>query len=393
MGRDFRRLWLSYAVSTAGTRLAFDAFPLVAVLVLHAGATEVALLSAAGLAVGAVLAAPVGPWVEFRRKRPVMVAMDVLRCLVLLTVPAAHLFDMLTYAQLVVVSVVVAVANIAFTSASGACLKSLVRPELLLAANGRFEATAWTATALGPPAGGVAITLFGPMLTVLADAVSYLLSAVGVLAIRGREPAPRPTTRRDARELGDGWRHILRHPLLRPLFLNTVAVNALIMAPAPLLVVLLVGELDFATWQYGLVFGLPCVGGLVGARLARPLVARFGEGHVLRVFGVARVCWPVALAFVPAGTAGVVVVIVVELGLITCMGVFNPLFATYRLRHTSDGRVARVLSAWTISSRAGTAVATLLWGLLGGLVGTRIAIGLAGVLLLCTPLLLPRSPG
>ena len=50
--------------------------------------------------------------------------------------------------------------------ASGAFLKTLVRPDDLLIANGRFESTTWTATALGPPLGGAAIGLFGPVTTV-----------------------------------------------------------------------------------------------------------------------------------------------------------------------------------------------------------------------------------
>ena len=60
-------------------------------------------------------------------------------------------------------------------------------------------------------------------------------------------------------------------------------VNGLIMATAPLLAVLMLGELGFAPWQYGLAFAAPCVGGLLGSRLARRLVARFGQHRVLRV--------------------------------------------------------------------------------------------------------------
>src|SRR3954464_9398555 len=141
MGRQFGWLWAAFAVSAVGTWLAFDAFPLIAVLVLHAGATGVALLAAAGRAVGAVVAVPLGPWVEFRRKRPVMVAMDLTRFAALLTVPAAYALGRLSLAQMVVVSVVIAAANIAFRAASGAYLKSLVRPEHLLVANARFEST------------------------------------------------------------------------------------------------------------------------------------------------------------------------------------------------------------------------------------------------------------
>ncbi|MET9824196.1 MULTISPECIES: MFS transporter [Streptomyces] len=392
LGRRFGWLWGAYAVSTFGTRLAFDAFPLIAVMVLDAGPGRVAALAAAGLAVGAVVAVPLGPWVEFRRKRPVMIGTDLLRCAVLLSVPLAYAFGRLGFAQLLVVSVVVAAADITFRAAAGSCLKALVRPPDLLTANGRLEATTWTATMLGPPVGGAAIGLFGPVVTVAVDAVSHLLSALGIRAIGGGEPRPRraDVPRLRAGDLLDGWRYVLDSPVLRPLFLNTVLVNALIMATTPLLAVLMLGDLGFAPWQYGLAFAVPCVGGLVGSRLARPLVARFGEHRVLVTSGVLRVCWPVGLAFVGPGTAGLVLVMVVEFGLITSVGVYNPVFATRRLELTPADRVARTLSAWTISGKLTTAALTAVWGLLAGFVGTRTAVALAGVLMLATPLLLPR---
>lgn len=272
LGRQFGWLWAAYGVSTFGTWLAFDSFRLIAILVLHAGATEVSLLAAAGLAVGAVVAVPLGPWVEFRRKRPVMVAMDLIRFAALMSVPAAFALGRLSFAQLLVVAVVVGAADIAFTAASGACLKALVRPEDLLVANGRFESTTWTASVLGPPLGGAAIGLFGPVMTVVANAVSYLLSAAGIRAIGGEEPRPVRTGAPHFRvgELLDGWRYILAHPALRPLFFNTVLVNGLIMATSPVLAVLMLRDLGFAPWQYGLAFAVPCVAGLL--LLATPLL-------------------------------------------------------------------------------------------------------------------------
>jgi MFS family permease len=382
-------LWAAYTVSTFGTWLAFDAFPLIAILVLHARPIEVSLLAAAGLAAGAAVAVPLGPWVEFRRKRPVMVAMDLTRFAALLSVPAAFALGWLGFVQLLVVSVVVGAADIAFKAASGAYLKSLVGPADLLAANGRFESTTWTATMLGPPLGGAAIGLFGPVTTVVADAVSFLLSAAGIRAIGGHEPRPRRTEPR-AGDLLDGWRYILTHPALRPLFCNTILVNGLIMATAPLLAVLMLGRLGFAPWQYGLAFAAPCVGGLIGARLAGRLVARFGRHKVMRTAGALRACWSLGLAFVGPGVAGLVLVIAVELGLITCMGVFNPVFATYRLDQTAPDRVARTLSAWSVTSSVTIAALTALWGLLADITSPRTAIAVAGVLILTTPLLLPR---
>jgi MFS family permease len=392
LGRDFRWLWAAYATSTVGTWLALDAFPLIAVLVLHSTTAQVSFLSAAGLAVGALIAVPLGPWVEFRRKRPVMIGSDLVRLAALMSVPATYAFGLLTFPQLVVVAIVMAAANIVFTAASGACLKALVRPEDLLAATSRFETTTWTATVVGPPAGGAAIGMFGPLTTVVANAISFLLSALGIRAIGGHEPHPPRTSRRfTMSDVIDGWRYILRHPRLRPLFFNTSLVNGLIMATSPLLAVLLLREMGFSPWQYGLAFGIPCIGGLIGSRLARPLAARFGRHQVMLVSGIARVCWPMGLVLVQPGPAGLLLIIAIEFGLITSMGIFNPLFAAYRLEHTDTGHAARTLSAWSITSGATIAVLTFLWGIVATVAGTRAAIGIAGVLILGTAALLPRS--
>jgi hypothetical protein len=186
--------------------------------------------------VGAAVAVPLGPWVEFRRKRPVMVVMDLTRFAAVMSIPAA--------------------------------------------------------IALGPPLGGAAISMFGPVTTVVADAVSYLLSALGISAIRGTEPRAVRTDplRLRVGDLLEGRRYILRHRTLRALFFNTTLVNGLIMATSPLIAVLMLGHLGFKPWQYGLAFGVPCIGGLIGSRLARPLVARFGQHKVMLTAGALRAC-------------------------------------------------------------------------------------------------------
>jgi MFS family permease len=392
LGRPFGWLWGAYGTSALGTWLAFGAFPLIAVRVLGAGPAEVAALSSVGAAVGAVVAVPLGPWVEFRLKRPVLITMDLVRCAALLTIPLAFAFGVLSFLQLLLVSVVVAAADITFRAASGAYLKTLLPAEHLLVANARFESTSWTTTIVGPPLGGLAIGLLGPVATVVADAVSYLLSALGIRAMGGHESPPeaRKATRLRARDLLDGWRHILADATLRPLFFNTALFNGLVMAAQPLLTVLMLGPLGFAPWQYGLAFAAPSVAGLLGSRLARPLVARFGGHRVLLVTGALRALWPVGLACVGSGTGGLLLVMGVEAGLIFCCGVFNPVQATWRLERTPAGRVTRTLSAWAVTTKASTALLTAVWGLLGALLGPRTAIGLAGLLLLATPLLLPR---
>jgi MFS family permease len=392
LGRQFGWLWAAYAVSAYGSALGFGALPLIAVLVLHASPAQVSALSAIGPAVGALIALPLGPWVEFRRKRPVMIAMDLTRFAAMMTIPVAYAVGCLGFAQLLVVSAVVATAKIAFNAAGGAHLKALVRPDDLLVANARFESTTWSSIAIGPPLGGAAIGLFGPVATVVADALSYLLSALGITAIRGREEHPQRTDKRRARtgELLEGWRHILAHPGLRALYLNNLLVAGLIMATEPLLAVLMLRDLGFPPWQYGLAFAAPCLGGLIGSRLARRVVARYGQHRILRAVGTLRAIWLIGLANVAPGVAGLATVMAVELAIITSMSLYNPVLATYRLEHTPQDRTARTLSAWSISNSASIAIFCALGGLLADATSPRTAITVAGLLILASPLLLPR---
>jgi len=392
LGSSFGWLWSAYAVSTYGTWIAFGAFPLIAVRVLHSPAFAVSLLGAAGLAVAAIVAVPFGPWVEHQAKRPVMIAMDLIRFLAMASVPIAYLLGLLSYGQLLVVSVICGTASIAFTAASGAYLKHLVKKDHLLVANGRFEGTSWVATAAGPPIGGALIVLLGPVTTVAADAFSYLLSALGVFRIRGGDVAtPRdPATRVRATDLLNGWRFILQDSVLRRLFHNSVTVSGLIMATSPLLAVLLLGQYHFPAWQYGLAFGIPALGGFAGARLSARLVARYGRHRVMIVSGWLRSIFPLGLAFTQPGIPGLLTVIIVEGLLITCMGIFNPINATERLQRTPADHAAQVLTAWSISSKLAQAMLMVIWGILATLTSPLTAITISGILLLATPLLLPK---
>ena len=199
LGRRFGWFWAAYAVSAFGTWLAFGAFPLIAILVLHAGPAEVAALAAAGLAVGAAgrgAARAVGGVppqaagddrdgpdpVRGADERPRRVRARPARAS-----PSSWLSRSSSPRP-----------TSPSRAASGAYLKALVPPEDLLVANGRFESTTWTATALGPPLGGAAIGLLGPVTTVAGQrgqlpALGRWASAPSAGASRiPRAPAARP---------------------------------------------------------------------------------------------------------------------------------------------------------------------------------------------------------
>ena len=342
---------------TFGTWLAFRyAFAVIAIIVLHAGATEVSLLKAAGLAVGAIVALPLGPWVKFSRKRPVMVAMDLARFTAVISIPLAFALGRLGFAQLLIVSVIVAAADIAFRAASSTYLKSLVKADDLLIAQRALRVHHLDRHRHGTPARRRRHQPVRP--GDRGGGRCHQLPVVGCKAFArsvGREPRQNCGERcpQAARPDLDGWRYILAHPALRPLLFNTIGVNGLIMATAPLVAVLMLGRLGFAPWQYGLAFGSPLCGRpdrLAAGPPARRAV-RAAPGHARRR-DAARVLGARAGLHAARRSPGSSLVMAVEFGLIVCCGVFNPVLATYRLEQTPPDRVARTLSAWSVSSKA-----------------------------------------
>ncbi|MFJ3667480.1 MFS transporter [Streptomyces sp. NPDC090106] len=391
LGQDFRRLWGAYAVSAAGSAVGMGALPLVALLVLDSSAFQVSLLAALSAVASGLIALPLGVRIEHQYKRPVMITADLARCVVLGSVPLAMAFGRLTYTQLCAVGVLQTAASVAFEAASGAHLKALVLPEQRLRANSLFETTNWISVSAGPPVGGLLIGALGTAATMVVDALSFLGSALGIRRIRQPEPAPpdRAVTSHPGRDIAAGWHCLLRHPGLRRLFFNALLFGGSIMMTSPLMAVLMLNYLGLAPWQYGLALGLPCLGGVLGSRLAPLLTRRYGQRRILLLSGAARTLWTIMLPLTPSGALGVSVIVAADFGLLLSAGVFNPTFTTYRMAATPDAFMSRVSTSWSVGSKACQAAFMTAGGLIAAPLGVRGALLIAGLLCMASTLLLP----
>lgn len=165
------------------------------------------------------------------------------------------------------------------------------------------------------------------------------------------------------------------------------------MLSSPLLAVFMLRELGLEPWQYGLALGLPGIGGVLGALCTKRVAARIGEHSVLLTFGLLRSVWMLLLPLAPHGSTGLAVIITSETLLLFSAGVFNPTFATYRMRATADAHMSRVTTAWLVSTRAIQPLFLLAGGALAAATSPRVALGAAGVTLLTSALLLPWRGG
>jgi MFS family permease len=176
---------------------------------------------------------------------------------------------------------------------------------------------------------------------------------------------------------------------MRALFWNSQLFGGPVMMSSPLLAVFMLRDLGMKPWQYGVVLGVPCIGGVIGARLAPPLTRRFGLHRMLIVFGVLRTPWLLLLPLATPGTGGMVLILVAETGVLIAAGAFNPSFTTYRMEATADGFMARVQSSWSITSRTVQPAFMAAGGALAGLTSLRFALVVAGALCLISAFVLP----
>src|SRR5690349_7171517 len=156
--RDFRRLWAGQTVSVFGSQVTELALPLVAVLTLHATAFQMGLLAAVGMAPWIAFALLVGVWVDRRvRRRWILVSADLGRAAILLSVPVAAAFHVLSLGQLFVVAFAAGCLTLAFNIAWGSYLNVLVPREQLVEGNSKLMGSYATAQIGGPSLAGVLV--------------------------------------------------------------------------------------------------------------------------------------------------------------------------------------------------------------------------------------------
>src|SRR5215213_4504880 len=187
---DFARLWTAQSTSAIGSQFTAVALPLLAALSLGASPMAFGVLAAAAGLPHLLFGLFAGVWVDRLRRRPVMIAADLARAVLLATIPVVAALGALRIEFLVAVAFLVETFTVFFDIAYLSYIPSLVSREGLIEANSRLEATASGAQVIGPALGGTLVRLLGAPLALLIDTLSYLISATLIWRIRAPEAPP-----------------------------------------------------------------------------------------------------------------------------------------------------------------------------------------------------------
>jgi MFS family permease len=294
---DFRRFWFGQTISLFGDQISLIALPLAAVLVLDAGAAEMGYLTAAGLAPHLLLSLPAGVWLDrVARRLRVMIAADVLRALLLGTVPVAYALDALTLGHLYGVAFLTGCLAVFFDVSYNTVYVSITPRERYVEANSLLHGSRSFSFVGGPSVGGFLVQLFSAPFALLADAASYLASAFFLTRIRASEPPLEPSDESVRERIRAGVEFILRSSFFRPTLSGVATLNFFNFAFHALFVLFATRELGVEAGTLGLVLGAGAVGGIVGAIVASRVGRRLGLGPA---FVLGMILFPAPLVLVP----------------------------------------------------------------------------------------------
>jgi MFS family permease len=377
-GTPFRRYWSAQTVSLFGDEISTLALPLFAVLGLHAGPAEMGYLIAAALIPNLLFSVLAGAWIDrYPHKRRVMIIADIGRALLLAAVPVAYLLDVLAMEQLYLVAFLSGTLAVLFGVSNNTLFVSLVAKKDYMEANTLLNGSRATSFVVGPSAAGILVQTLTAPVALLADAVSYLVSAVLLMKIRPTEPPPSEAT---GLGIGQGLRFIARSPVLRLTLLGATTLNLFNYMFAALFVLYVSTELGVSPGLLGAVIGAGAFGALLGAAVTGRVARKLGIGPTLVL---SFLLFPAPLLLVPlaAGSAPSLLGLLFMAEFFSGLGVMmlDITLGSVQTAAIPDTLRARVSGAQRTINYGIRPIGALLGGALGANLGLRPALWIATI--------------
>jgi MFS family permease len=373
---DFLRLWSAQFVSGIGSRVTRTVLPMLALLLIDATPTGLALLAACEVAPGLLVSMFAGGLADRRAKRPLLIGADLVRAALILSLPLLAFLGLLQIWQLYIVAACMGAATTLFAIVDNTFLPVLLPAGQLTEANAKLEASDAVAEGIGPWAGGVLVQAIGAPLALAVDGVSYLWSALLLSRIRTPE---RASTEAAATSLfGDakeGLRRCRSHPALSVLL--TVELLEALSGGFLMALYMVIGLqlLQISPATLGLIIGLGGVGAFLGALATSRIMRVLGErGALLTCLVVGRLFMltiPLAIQF---PQAGVWLLAAAQVFGDAAMVAFGILALSLRQREAPREVLGRVNASFHLISKAALLGGTVLAGLLALLLPLTVVI-------------------
>jgi MFS family permease len=289
-------------------------------------------------------------------------------------VPVAWALDALSIAQLYAVVLICGVATVFFDVGALSYLPTVVGRDRLVDANTKLSSWNAAASVIGPGIAGVLVQATAAPVAVLLDAASYLWSGLFLRQIRRPDaPSQRVPGKPLLRDVGEGIRFVLGHPLLRPIAVFGAATNLFIEIGIIIMPLMYRRELGLSAGALGLFFAAGGAGVFLGSFTARRLGERFGHGPMLTVSGAAGIPFGILLALTGRGVWQWLATLA-WLVLLFRVGLSNVILVSVRQLATPDHMLNRMNATMRFLFTGVLAVGAAVAGLVGQFASLRIAL-------------------
>jgi predicted MFS family arabinose efflux permease len=340
---DYMRLWTAQVVSTFGSSASSVIYPLL-ILALTNSPSAAGIASALRILPYLLLSIPVGALVDRWDRKRVMIICDLGRFVAVSCIPIAIAFDALALWQIYVVSTVEGTFYVFFNIAEVAALPRVVSREHLPAATAQNQAAFGAAIVAGPSVGTLLYQWLGRAAPFVFDALTYLVSALSVLAIRTpfRKEAPAPAGNL-REEIMEGLRWLWQRPLIRTMAFLTGGVN-FVYAGTPLIMIVLAKQMHASDFDIGVMFSVGGLGGVFGSFFGARVQRSFTFGQV-----IIAIVWMQALLFPLYLLAPNVVLLGAVFAAIYLLApIYNVVQFSYRVALIPDALQGRVNSVFRL---------------------------------------------
>ena len=382
---DFLKLWTGQTISEMGSRITREGLPLTAVLVLGAKPAQMGFLAATGAASVLLFGLVAGVWADRVRRRPILISMDLARAVLLATIPLAAYLHRLSMAQLYPVIALAGLCTVFFDVAYQSYLPSLVERDELLEGNSKLAQSSAVAEIAGPGLTGVLVQLITAPIAILFDALSFVVSAVAVGAIRKPEPEVKPAGEHHwTQETVAGLRFIFGHRLLRPMACFSACGFFCFGAMGTLYVLFAIRDLALPPAALGLAISAGGAGSMIGATFGPRIGRALGLGHTFIVSIVVVICSQ-TLIVLAHGPVSLALVFLVAQQLMGDMAftTFNIHEIALRQSLAPGTVLGRINAAMQLLTRGIYPLGALVAGMLAQNIGVRatLAVSVCGVAL------------
>jgi MFS family permease len=386
INRSFAYFWVGQSISTLGSQVTAFAIPLLAALSLHATAQQMGFLRAAEFAPFLILTLPAGVWADLGIRKSLMIFSNLIRGLVIISVPVAIALGWVHLEVLYVVMLVMGSFKVIFEMAYQTYIPEIVARETLVNANSKIMMSYALGQSAGPGLAGLMVEILGAPMAVLADSLGFFLCAACLFRIKHREVKVVQHQQNVFRQIAEGFRYVGRERHIRALLWLVTVNNFFMNAIMALIVLYGTREIGFRPGIFGLAVSVGGLGAVIGSMCAQRLGAWLGPGpfviYSCGLTSLASFCFP----FVSRPD---------NLGIFCLTGTYFALSAggaavtvfawTIRQAMTPSQLLGKMNGAFRFCVTGIMPFGALFGGWLGGTIGIRwtLVVGAIGLLLSC----------